>query len=338
MDADEKLNISDLAGLSQPLTKLIETISCGIGRIFEPWHIKRMAKARAEELELISATVNKALQLPITYDSSGITINTTDANNLVQRAQNRFLFQEMKKQQNIEAVIDFAYSELENVESVSNTPVDSDWISAFFDSVTNVSTEQMQKLWGKLLSGEIQHPGSFSLRTLNVLKNLTQTEAVFFQQIVPFVLRCPGNTEKTFEDYFLLEGYGVDGKGILGPCGIPFVKIMQLSEAGILSENSQISIVFDVAPASVEYIKGKCKAIKVENQSTNGHILSIRHGAYFFTAAGKELLPILLENSSAGNSDEYIVKCLAEIRRDGIFFPESPIAPDEYSIEIVDLL
>lgn len=336
MNENGGLNISDLAGLSGPLTKLIETVSCGIGKVYEPWHIRRMAKAKAKELELISGVINDTLQLPMKYENGDITIDTTNANELVQRAQNRFLFQEMKKQQNIESVIDEAYLELENVESVSNTPVDSDWISAFFDSVANVSTEQMQKLWGKLLSGEIQHPGSFSLRTLNVLKNLTQTEAGFFEEIVPFVLKCPGNTERTFEDYFLLEGPGVDENGILGPCGIPFVKIMQLSEAGIMSENSQISIVFDVAPATLEYIEGKYKAIQIENQSTNDRILRIQHGAYFFTEAGKELLPILLENNLPITPDKYLTQCVAEIKRNGLLFPAGPIASSEYSIKIVD--
>ena len=42
------MEVKDLAGLSQPLTKLVEVVSQGIGTLYEPIHIKRIAKARAE--------------------------------------------------------------------------------------------------------------------------------------------------------------------------------------------------------------------------------------------------------------------------------------------------
>ena len=42
------LEISDIFGLSEPLTKLVETVSCGVGKLYEPTHIRRLAKAKAE--------------------------------------------------------------------------------------------------------------------------------------------------------------------------------------------------------------------------------------------------------------------------------------------------
>ena len=38
----------------------------------------------------------------------------------------------------------------------------------------------LQELWGKVLAGEIQQPGSYSLRTLDVLSAMTQKEAELF--------------------------------------------------------------------------------------------------------------------------------------------------------------
>ena len=40
----------------------------------------------------------------------------------------------------------------------------------FFDAVGNVSNEELQKLWGKVLAGEMQQPGSCSLRTMEVIR------------------------------------------------------------------------------------------------------------------------------------------------------------------------
>ena len=51
------IEITDLLGLSEPLAKLLETVSCGIGKLYEPTHIKRIAKAKAEEIKIISDAV-----------------------------------------------------------------------------------------------------------------------------------------------------------------------------------------------------------------------------------------------------------------------------------------
>lgn len=326
-------NISDLAGLSEPLTKLIETISCGIGKVYEPWHVKRMAKAKAKELELISGVINDNLQLPTHYDNGNVIVDSTDANELVQRAQNRFLFQEMKKQQNIDSVVGIAYSRLEQVPSVSSISVDSDWISEFFNDVANISNEKMQILWGKVLAGEVESPGQFSKRTLDSLKKLTQDEATIFQEIAPYVLMCPGDIENSYEDYFLVEG--IDNR-ILPKYGIQFNKIMLLSEAGLISENSLINIGFEIGIHETKFIRGINKSIKIENASKDGNVLTIQHPAYLLTEAGKQILPILLENSGLGAFNEYLSDCLEEIKTYGVKFVNPTSASSGVTFEIVD--
>lgn len=301
MDKNGGLNISDLAGLSEPLTKLIETVSCGIGKVYEPLHIRRMAKAKAKELELISGVISDTLHLPVKYENGSIVIDTSDANELVERAQNRFLFQEMKKQQNIESVIDNAYSELKNVELVNNTPVDSDWISAFFDSVANISTEQMQKLWGKLLAGEVKCPGSFSLRTLSALKNLTQNEALAFKKISYYVLKCPGDYSKTFDDLFILSDKDLDGYGI------PFSAILPLNEAGLLLVNSTVSVGFTLKPGEIEFFKKGNYAVCFKNISND--TIDITCSAFLLTEVGKELFPIISETMPDAETIEYLKHC-----------------------------
>lgn len=317
------IEVHDLLGLSEPATKLIETISSGIGKVYEPRYIKRMAKAKKEELEIISNAFNNNLNLPTKYENGNVTIDATDANELIKRAQNRFLFQQMKKQQNIDSVIGIAYSRLERVASVSNIPVDSDWISEFFDNVANISNEKMQILWGKILAGEVENPGQYSKRTLNGLKQLTQHEASVFQKVVPYILSCPGDTEHSYDDYFLFEKYET---GLLAKYNIPFKNIMLLSEAGLLCENSQITISFEIKAGEFQLIKGINKAIKLENASTDNNVLRVKHPAYFLTEVGKQLLPILLEDSSKELSNEYLSDCLEEIKDNGIEFV-SPVSP-----------
>lgn len=311
------IEVSDVLGLSQPLTKLIETVRCAIGKVYEPVHTKRMAKAKAKEIEIISTTMSDNFNLPVCYDDGTISIDTKDVNDLVIRAQNRFLFQEMKKQQNIECVVSNAYSELEDVNSVSDTPVDEDWISEFFNCVANVSTEKMQILWGKLLAGEVKTPGSFSLRTLEALKRLSTKEANMLKEVAPFVLRCKGDAEDTCTDYFLLA----DSEGVLlKKNNIPFVKIMLLSDAGLLSENSLIHIGFKLEPSQSETIKGLNESIEITNVGSSA--IELRHPAYLLTEAGKELWPIVLtkDDEEKASAYTYIHECLESLKKNELMF------------------
>ena len=220
----------------------------------------------------------------------------------------------MKKQQNIESVVYNAYSELKDVDNVSDAPVEEDWISEFFNCVANVSSEKMQILWGKLLAGEVKRPGSFSLRTLEVFKRLSFEEANIFKEIAPFVLQCKGDEDGTCIDYFLMPDETGD---LLKKYNIPFPQIVLLSEAGLLSENSQINIGFNIKANNAEIIRGLNKSIKITN--LGNMTVGLLRPAYLCTEAGKELLPIVLDKYyDAGKADEYLLGCLEEVKKRGL--------------------
>lgn len=306
------LVVTDVLGLAQPLQKLIKTVAIGIGKVYEPTHIRRMAKAKADEIQIISDSINKNIALPIHYADGSICITAEDANELARRAQNRALYQEMKKQQNIESVIGKAYDELSTVSEVSDTPVDSDWVSEFFDNVANVSNEKMQILWGKLLAGEIKQPGSFSLRTLGTLKNMSQKDAEFFNDIIPYILKCKGSEDGSIIDYFLMDN--VNGTLLTSRC-IPFAKIMQLSEAGLISNNNIISIQFVVKSGQAELVNGTYKNILIKNNSNEDTVIT--HSAYFLTEAGKELFGIAMRSGTETQSNNYLSECMQELKENG---------------------
>lgn len=60
---------------------------------------------------------------------------------------------------------------------------DHDWYSRYFGDVQNVSSAELKELYGKVLSGQIQRPGSVSLLSLNVLKNMDEAAAKLFQTL-----------------------------------------------------------------------------------------------------------------------------------------------------------
>ena len=197
-----------IQALVSPAEKLIEAVSGAIGRAYEPRHIRRMADAKAYELKMISDAVRNNSDVPIVYDSTGVSIDTSNFEEIAKRASSRLAYQEITKQQNIEAVADNAYQELQGTDSVSSDPVDPDWMFRFFNSVENISNVDMQKIWGRILAGEIQSPNRYSYRTLEKLRNITTEEAQLFQKVAALSL-TNGNHKFLLNDDSLMNKYGI---------------------------------------------------------------------------------------------------------------------------------
>ena len=94
-------------------------------------------------------------------------------------------FQAKKRLMNVGAIAGHAAEELKDKEVPNHDP-DPDWTARFFDGAQDVSSEELQKLWGKILAGEVKSPGQTSLRTLSILRNMTQQEARDFSNLMRF--------------------------------------------------------------------------------------------------------------------------------------------------------
>ena len=98
---------------------------------------------------------------------------------LADRVNERIAYQEQKRLTNIRRVVGKAAVELEHTEVPATEP-DHDWAARFFNEVQDVSSEEMQALWAKVLAGEVERPRSTSIRTLGVLKDLDRPTAELF--------------------------------------------------------------------------------------------------------------------------------------------------------------
>lgn len=199
------MQIKDLAGLSKPLTRLIEVLSDGIGAVTRPYLVRRNADARAHEIRVISGALKDVAeqhQLPVLYDKGEIEIwQKPEDQTLVlehrspeERIELRMDFQERKRQQNIENVASAAAAELSEVTEIPDQKPDEDWVTRFFHSAQDVSSEQLQDLWGRILAGEIKRPGSYSLRTLEFIKNLTKSDASLLEHLGRLAITKGGTT------------------------------------------------------------------------------------------------------------------------------------------------
>jgi len=322
------VEIHDVFGVSEPFTKLIETVSGGIGKLYEPIHIKRMAKAKAEEVKIIVEKISDFNALPIKYDAGKVMIDGTDFSELAKRANGRLVFQELKKQNNIDNVVGYAAQDLSNEKVVSEQPVDIDWITRFFDSVSDISSEDMQRIWGKILAGEVKQPGSFSLRTLRVIKNINKEEALLFEKIAPFVMSCHTDKDKTIFNNFLFDVKLMNKK-----YRINFPDIMLLEDADLFyNSNTFRKVGFKLVPKEKESFFGYNRKIEITNISNK--TIEVSCLAHVLTEAGKELLPIILDRCTPPEP-EYFSNCMDVIVKDTTMFSQIDLRK-ESKIEISD--
>jgi hypothetical protein len=187
-------------------------------------------------------------------------------------------YQEFKKQRNINNTINFTMNELENETKVSDEKVDEDWITRFFNTVENINNEQMQHLWAKILAGEIKQPNTYSLRTLDLLKNLSFKEAELFSKIGELALKSQNNT-------FILSD-----KTILEKCNISFTDLILLQDLDLI-HSKELEFSFQKQERNLlSYIVYGNEIIKLaSNEATPKIPLQI----YLFTTIGKELLELV---------------------------------------------
>ena len=186
------------------LEKLVDYTASGIGAVAGPmlatWKAKKEAaakritaqvdaeaqitKARADAstLQLIADAQSEARQSLDAPIESGHGTLEISGDTITQRIE----FQERKRQGNIVSVVRDAATELGDKEVPNHEP-DPDWTARFFDCVQDVSSEEMQKIWARILSGEVETPGRTSLRTLDTLRNMIKRDAEIFSDVCSFV-------------------------------------------------------------------------------------------------------------------------------------------------------
>lgn len=158
-----------IKALSKPAEKLIEEVSKWIWGLYKPRAIRKKADAEAYKIEMEANA--KAKSMMIQWEAQI---------QIIERAKARLGNQEIIRQENIEEIAEKSLLYLP--ESVSEEPVDTDWRTRFFTKAQDISSNEMQEIWAKILAEEISTPWKTSLRTLDVLANISKNEAELFSK------------------------------------------------------------------------------------------------------------------------------------------------------------
>ena len=265
--------------LVSPANKLIDAVTRAIGKAYQPHHIRKMAEAKVYEINMVGQALRDNADVPIVYNKGELSLNTTDFDEFVKRTQSRLAYQELQKQQNIENVANKAYELLENETECSSKLVSQDWMTRFFNSVGDISDEDMQTLWAKILAGEIKQPKSYSLRTLETLKNLSKEEAELFQKISPLIL--------IGEDHLFM----MSNPKIYEKHNISYEDIMSMGECGLLVYNDTLSLTLTLEHGEVGEFYTKTQTMHITGISNDKVEISFR--IHSLTNAGKEIFYML---------------------------------------------
>lgn len=169
--AEEK-SLINFGDLSKPVTLLIEKVSKAVGVLYEPTRIVKKAKAnaKAEKIKLMASIELSEIQ---------------------QRAIDRMVYQEERKQRNIESITAQAAALLGDNSEVEN--LSEDWVAYFFKNCDIVSDKEMQSLWSRLLSGEAAKSGTFSRKTIDIVASMNKVDAEYFSELCGFGLQIDGS-------------------------------------------------------------------------------------------------------------------------------------------------
>lgn len=258
MPDDNSMSIVNLGKLSKPADTLIKKVSSAIGGVFEPWQIKRVAKAETEA-NLIKAKSE---------------IEITD---LHRRAMHRFVEEEAKRQENMEEITKKALPQL-NDKSDPNM-IDDDWITNFFDKSRIISDTEMQDLWANVLAGESNTPGTYSKRTVNFLGDLDKRDAELFVALCSFGWIFGVFTPLIFDEKAT----------IYNDKGINFSTLSHLDSIGLIHFNHLSGFERQSLPKrfTVSYY-GKPLPLTMKNEKDN----NVSIGKILLTQVGRELASV----------------------------------------------
>ena len=276
--------------------KLLEYVASGVGAVAGPmmadWKARRDGKARltsarydaevrridtashAQALVIIAdaqKSARQSLEQGVDTGHGRMEITREDITQSIE-------FQTRKRLANVRSVVEDAADQLGDDQVADHEP-DDDWTARFFDDVQDVSSEDMRKIWARILAGEVKDPGRTSLRTLETLRNMTKRDAEVFQHFCAYVM----NSEFVFHQR---ESYG-GGPPLYE--ALSLTNLLQLQEWGLISAERELirNLSWDsFGRIYLGYVRGMLQITK-----TKDHDRDLAFPVISLTSVGRELCP-----------------------------------------------
>lgn len=162
-----------------------------------------------------------------------------------------------------------------------------DWFIRYYEASGNISDKEMQVLWAKILAGEIEKPSSYSLRTLDVLRNMSKEEAEWFVKICNTAIKIESGKYVIPADHDYISKNSIN-----------YSDILMLEEIGLINSGSGIHI-YDDLESNIEYRLYMYGRLIVKAIASEKRKFSLR--VYPFTNVGNELATLIDRESNEEN-------------------------------------
>lgn len=254
-----------LDGLTKPIGQLVEHVANAVGVIYEPTKIRRKARAEAEAL-----IIEKKAKLL--------------SESISERARVRVEIEQIRNQANIEGILEKSFKFLPDSENIQASE---DWLSEFFDRSKNISNEEIQEAWAKVLAQECNMQGSFNYDALDLLKRFTLDDAHTFEKFF-------ASTFKYNDEFFLFDYADIpfNSYTILDLAGVSLNDISRLIEIGAVSKQEFRSFITS-KETKLTHGDDEYSLKLVLNRHAGVEFINYHFDVYQLTTAGKQLSSII---------------------------------------------
>ena len=280
------------------LIRLWDTVENAIGGLLNPWQTRRRGRAsadvRREELLTLAQAeqdvsdiragrkrfdAGRRLVEGSELDNEASSPNDLTAATLAATAQRSLVVRQMRAEVNVAKAVLSAEADLEDdPQEPPDRCVDEDWLFRWRESAGKVSAEELRTLWGRVLAGEIKSPGTFSLRTLEFLKNLSKEDAQRIAKVAPFVI----------DSSFVFKG----DESLLKSEGITLDFLLSLQELGIVDSVAPGLTWRLASTVRNEFLLGLVAYSRVLMVTHQDSSKSTKLNIYRLTSLGREVLKL----------------------------------------------
>jgi len=256
---------------SPPLARLNEMVVSTLGAVQRDW-LRGLYHARP------------------TGDGSG---------DLVDRAAERTDHVELRRQINIEAVLQRALRILP--ETVEEGTPDQDWTARFFDAVCDTADAEFSRLWARLLVMEVRRPGAVPPNALQRLPGLSKEALRLFTRFAAFAIN--NFVIRLSQEFF-------ERKDVTGD------QILLLEEYGLVRTNRDLNRVFQSQRGErfATNLLYADKALRITHDDPNKQL---NLPCYRLTEAGTTLARVLFDEGEIRADTDYIVEIVRTVQRQG---------------------
>lgn len=167
-----------------------------------------------------------------------------------------------------------------------NQKYDFDWYMRFYDIVGNISDEEMQVNWARILAGEIHRKGTYSLQLLDILKNFTQKQAELFNRACSHCFISGNNV------------YIPNDNEYLQFANITYQDILDLDALGLINSSGTTSLSVKVQPDRPALFGNDMLRMVIEYNGQGNATQEFSFLQFPFTSAGRELVTLIGKHGS----------------------------------------